>query len=184
MEAQPIWVETTRVPAVAQWDWQHLWSAGTLLQSLPGTMRYRIQRCCSCGVGRNDSSDRILSLGIPYAVGAARKEKKGKKRKWVPYEHHPSGNSTAQEELDGNTPPRPQPQGQDTFEDAHTGGHVFTLTTGCANVQVHFQEPHGRYTSKKLTNPGGLWCGSGPKGCLPLYQSHPTVNSWLAQPGL
>ena len=55
------------VPTVAQRDWQCLWSAGMLVQSLVQHSGLRIRHCHSCSVGGNCGSDRIPGLGNLYA---------------------------------------------------------------------------------------------------------------------
>ena len=62
------------VPAVVQWDWQHLWSAGMQVQSLAWHSELRIQ-CCWI-VGHNCGSDLIPGPGTPFTMGQPKKEKK------------------------------------------------------------------------------------------------------------
>ena len=63
-----------------QWDQWHLYSAGTQVQSLAWHGGLRIPSCRSCGIGCNCGLDLILSLGIPYALGQPKKERKESKR--------------------------------------------------------------------------------------------------------
>ena len=55
------------VPSMAQWDRQHLGSAGTQVWSPAQHSGLTIRCCCSFGLDGNCSSDLILGLGTPYA---------------------------------------------------------------------------------------------------------------------
>ena len=63
-------------PAVAQWDWQHLGSAGMWVPSPAQHSGVRIQHCHSCGVGQDCSLDLIPGLGAPHAMGQSKNGKK------------------------------------------------------------------------------------------------------------
>ena len=60
--------ENPRIPAVVQWDWQHLGSAGTQVLSPAQHRGMRIQRCHSCGLGGNCGLYLIPGLGTPYPL--------------------------------------------------------------------------------------------------------------------
>ena len=69
-----------RLLAVAQWDWQHLWSFGMQIQSPAWQSGLRIPCCCSCSKGHNCGSYLIPGLGTPYVTGWPKKKKKKKKK--------------------------------------------------------------------------------------------------------
>ena len=64
------------VPTVVQWNRWHLGSTGTWAQSLTWHRELRIRHCCSCGLGRNCSSDLIPGPVTPYAIGKPKMKKK------------------------------------------------------------------------------------------------------------
>ena len=55
-------------------DCQHLWSAGTQVQSPAQHSRLRIQGCYNCGIDHNCGSDLIPGLGTPHAVGCPKEK--------------------------------------------------------------------------------------------------------------
>ena len=61
------------VPAVVQWDQQHLGSTGMQVQSPTQHSELGIQNYC-----HNSGLELIRDLGTPYAVGATKKEIKGR----------------------------------------------------------------------------------------------------------
>ena len=62
---------------MAQWDWQHLGSAGTQVQSPAQHCGLRIQCCCKCNssLGQNCSLDLIPGPETPFAAGQPKKKK-------------------------------------------------------------------------------------------------------------
>ena len=67
--------ELRGIPAVAQWNWWHFWSARTRVQSPAQHSGLKIRCCRSCGSGRHCSSDLIPGLGKPYASGRPKKKR-------------------------------------------------------------------------------------------------------------
>ena len=61
---------------MVQWDWWHLWSTGTQVDSWPGTVGLWIQCCHIFSVGGNCSSDLIPGLGNSKCCGVVKKEGK------------------------------------------------------------------------------------------------------------
>ena len=70
----------TGVPAVAQWGWQHLWSAGIEVPFPTWNSGLRKLQCHSCGVGHNYGSDLIPGLGTPYAPVWPKKKKRRERK--------------------------------------------------------------------------------------------------------
>ena len=66
------------IPTVVQWDWWHLWSAGTQVISQAWHCGLRIQHYNSCGVGHNCGLDLIPVPGTPYAAGWPKMKRKKK----------------------------------------------------------------------------------------------------------
>ena len=70
------------VPTVAQWDQQHLGTAGTQVQSLAQhSLVQGSTVAATANSGCNYNSDLISGLGTPYAVRWPKKKKKKKKKK-------------------------------------------------------------------------------------------------------
>ena len=63
------------VPALAQWDRQHLCSAGTQVQFLAWHPGLRIRHVHSCGIGGDYSSDLNPGLETPHAAEWPKKKK-------------------------------------------------------------------------------------------------------------
>ena len=72
-----------RASAVAQQDRRCLGSPGARVQSPAWHRWLRIWHFYSYGLGRDCSSDLIPGLGVPYAAGWPKMEKKKKKKKKV-----------------------------------------------------------------------------------------------------
>ena len=72
------------VPAVAQRNQRHLWSAGTQVQSPAWQSGLRIPHCHSCGIGHSCGSDLIPGPGTPPAVGWPKKRRRRRKKKKKP----------------------------------------------------------------------------------------------------
>ena len=64
------------VLAVANWDGQRLWNAGTQVRSLARHHGLRTWLCRGCWISRNPRSDLIPDLGTPYDVGWPKKKKR------------------------------------------------------------------------------------------------------------
>ena len=58
---------------MAQWDQDHLWSAGTQVRSPVLHSELKIWHCGSCGAGQNYCSDLIPGPRTSYAVGWPKK---------------------------------------------------------------------------------------------------------------